>query len=161
MRKTLLAFTMVSLMVLVAGTVAEAAQSENVSIAVRVAPALSVSLSSGSIDLGSVTAGSTTVTSDALTVTNNGSGVAEVFTLSHSSAGDWTSGTTAGDETYVLNAAFADTAAGATWAHVNSVISGSTAYDASQKLWFQFKAPISTDSTAQQSITVTVNAQLP
>jgi len=151
-------------MVLVAGTVAEAAQSEDVTITVAVTPTLSVSLSSDNIALGSVASGSTTETSEAIVVTNNGTGVAEVFSLSHSSTGDWTSGTTAGDETYALNAAFANTVAGATWAHVDLVVSDSTAYNGTQNLWFQFNAPTSTTSTAstaQQSITVTVNAQLP
>lgn len=160
MKKALLVFAICSVVLLMAA-VAEAAQSEQITITVAVAPNLSVELSSSSVALGTVAIGSTTVSSEPIVVRNNGTGVAEVFSLSHSSSGDWTSGITAGDETYVLNAAFAESTAGASFAQVDSVVSNSVSYDGTENLWFQFMAPTSTATTDAQSITVTVNAQLP
>lgn len=161
MKRTIIACTILSLMLLVAAVEADAAQSEDITITVTATPALSVSVSSNSLALGSVALGSTTVSSPAIIVTNDGSGAAEVFTLSHSTSDDWTSGTTPGDETFVLNAAFADDVGSATWAHIDSVVSDSVVYNGAENLWFQFMAPTSSAFTTEQSISVTVTAQLP
>lgn len=162
MRKILIAFTIAAFAVLVTtGFQIEAAQTEDITITVSMASTLSVNLSSSSIALGAVAAGSTTETSKAIVVSNNGSGQAEVFSLSHSTSGDWTSGTTPGANTFVLNAAFAENVEYASWRQVDSAVSDSVAYGNSRNLWFQFLAPTSSASTAEQSITVTVNAQLP
>lgn len=161
MKKIFLVFSIILALLAMQASESQAAQSENVSITVTVAPSLSLSLSGSSIALGAVTTGSTTETSEAIIVENTGSGVAERFSLSHSTSGDWTSGTTPGAETFVLNAAFVDTVAGATWAHADSVISGNVVHGSREKLWFQFNAPTATSSTSEQTITITVNAQLP
>lgn len=162
MRKAISILAVASLMLLM-GALSEAiaAQSGQITITVSVSPNLSVELSGNSVALGTVAVGSTTVSSQPVVVKNNGSGIAEVYTLSHSTLGDWTSGTTPGVETFVLNAAFADSVAGASWAHINSVVSDSVPYDGTRKLWFQFKAPTSTATANEQSIAVTVTAQLP
>lgn len=162
MRKVISILAAASLMLLM-GALSEAmaAQSEQVTITVSVSSKLSVELSGNNVALGTVAAGSTTVSSQPVIVRNNGSGIAEVYTLSHSTSGDWTSATTPEAETFVLNAAFAESSAGASFAHVDSVVSDSVPYDATRKLWFEFKAPTSTATANEQSIAVTVTAQLP
>jgi len=139
----------------------EAGQSENVDITVTVTPSLSVSLSGSALALGTVAVASTTESGTAIVVENNSSGVAERFSLAHSTSGDWTSGTTPGAETFALNVAFAETIGGASWTQVDLVVSGSVDHNGTANLWFQFKAPTTTSATAEQTINVTVNAQLP
>ena len=158
MKRITLVIAIASLMLLLVGAgESQAAPSENITITVAVTPGLSISLSNNNVSLGSVDAGDTKESGSAVVVTNNGSGVAEVFTLSHAYAGSWTSGTTQGDETFVLNANFD----GGSWTHVNSLVSGSVPSGGTKDLWFQFLAPSSTVTTDQQSMTVTVSAQLP
>ncbi|MFC1631262.1 hypothetical protein ACFL1I_04545 [Candidatus Omnitrophota bacterium] len=158
MKKGLL---MLAIAALAFSGVAEAAPSESVAITVSVVANLSVTLSSNTVALGAVSPGSTTVSSSAITATNDGSGLAEVFSLSHSTSGAWTTGAAPGAETYVLNAAFAADPAGATWTRVDSVVSGTVDNGGSEDLWFQFQAPTTTAATDSQSINVTVTAQLP
>ena len=159
MNKILRAFAVVALLAMAAWQ-AEAAQNEDITITVSMASTLSVSLSGNSIALGAVAPGSTTISSPAIVVTNDGSGQAEVFSHSHSTSGDWTSSTTTpGADTFVLNAIFRADAPG--FVHVDSAVSDSVAYGDSRSLDFQFLAPTSSASTAEQAITVTVTAQLP
>ncbi len=156
---------------------AYAASSDTVAIKVTVTPALSVSITENTLALGSVVAGSATVSAAALTVTNDGSGVNETYSLSVANPSGWTaSQTAAGSETYVLNAAFSNLVTGITWGEANDalstapVVSTTTRFAGDQtgaavprsavrKLWFQFKAPTATTVSAEQSIVLTVTAQ--
>jgi len=156
MKKTLLALTVAVFLMTVAITGVQAAQSGNITITVSVVPTLSVELSGSSIALGAVAVGSTTE-SGVITVKNNGSGAAEKFTLSLAYDGPWTSGTSAGDETFALKAAFGTDS----WSAVDAAVSDSVAYNQTEELKFQFKAPTSTTVTSQQAFTATVTAQLP
>jgi hypothetical protein len=89
----------------------------------------------------------------------------------------WTaSQTAAGVEIYVLNAAFDADGTGITWNNANHALSTtpvpcsatkfaadqtgvSVAYNATRKLWFQFKAPTATTIGTEQGIVVTITAQ--
>ena len=156
---------------------ANAASSDSVAIKVTITPSISVNITEGALALGSVVAGSTTVSATAITVTNDGSGVNETYSLSLTNPSGWTaSQTAAGSETYVLNAAFSNLATGITWSEANDALSTTpvvstatkfagdqtgvnVAYNAVRKLWFQFKAPTATSVSAEQSIVLTVTAQ--
>lgn len=154
-----------------------AASSDSVAVKVTITPSISVSITEDSLSLGSVDAGATKISTSAVTVTNNGSGVNETYSLSLANPSGWTaSQAAAGVETYVLDAAFSASVSGITWSETNHalsttpVVSSSTKfagdqtgtnvpYNATRKLWFQFKAPTATSVSAEQSIVVTVTAQ--
>lgn len=157
---------------------AEAAPTDSLAVKVTVTPSISVSITEGTLMLGSVAAGGTKVSATAVTVTNDGSGVNETYSLSLANpAGTWTASQDApGVEVYVLNAAFSDNVSGITWNVTNHALSTSAVvcsatkfagdqtgisvpYNATRKLWFQFKAPTATTVSAEQDIVVTVTAQ--
>lgn len=154
----------------------EAAQSDSITVRVTVSPSISISISEDALLLGSVAAGSATVSASAITVTNNGSGVNETYSLSLVNPSGWTaSQTTNGQETYVLNAAFDADGAGITWDEDKHALSTTATacsaskfagdqtavavpYNATRKLWFQFKAPTATAVNTEQGMVVTVTA---
>lgn len=155
---------------------AEAGLSDTVAVKVTVTPSISVSITEDTLALGSVAAGATKVSATAVTVTNNGSGVSEIYSLSLTNPGSWTASQTApGVETYVLNAAFSSAVGGITWDEANHALSTTAVassgskfagdqtginvpYNATRKLWFQFKAPTATTVSTEQDIVVTVTA---
>ena len=153
-----------------------AAQSDSVAIKVTITPAISVSITEDALALGSLVAGQTKVSATAVTVTNDGSGVNETYSLSLANPSGWTAGSAPGTETYVLNAAFSNNVTGITWdpaqdALSTSVVAASATkfagdytgaavpYNGVRKLWFQFKAPTATTVGTEQSIAVTITAQ--
>lgn len=156
---------------------AEAAQADTVAVKVTVTPSISVSITEDTLLLGSIAAGQTTLSATGVTVTNNGSGVNETYSLSLADPSGWTaSQTAAGVETYVLNAAFDADGAGISWSNANHALSTgvtpctaskfagdqtgvSVPYNTTKTLWFQFKAPTATSVGTEQSIAVTVTAQ--
>lgn len=156
---------------------AEAGQSDAVAVRVTVTPSLSVSITETALTIGSVVAGITSVSTAGVTVTNDGSGVNETYSLSLTNPAGWTaSQTAAGVETYVLNAAFDSDGIGITWSNTNHALSTtptassatkfsgdqtgvSVPFNAIRKLWFQFKAPTATTVGTEQSIAVTITAQ--
>ena len=156
---------------------AHAASSASVAVKVTITPAISVTITESSLVLGSVSAGGTVVSPSGVTVTNNGSGIKETYSLSLVNPSGWTaSQSAAGSETYVLNAAFSNAVSGITWAEANHALSTtpvvssttkfagdqtgvSVPYNTTRKLWFEFNAPTATAATAEQSITVIVTAQ--
>lgn len=155
---------------------AQAAGSDTVAVKVTILASLSVDITETELNLGSVDAGTTTVSSAGVTVTNTGSGVAETYSLSLTDPSGWTASQSAPDvETYVLNAAF-DSDGSLTWDVTNHALSTtpvactgtkfagdqtgvSVPYGGVRKLWFQFMAPTATSLTSEQSITITVTAQ--
>jgi hypothetical protein len=156
---------------------AEAAQSDTFAIKVTVAPSISVNIAEDTLSLGSISAGGVKVSTAAVTVTNNGSGVNETYSLSLANPAGWTaSQTAAGADTYVLDAVFDADGTGITWSDANQALSitptvcsaskfagdqtgVSVPYSSARKLWFQFKAPTATAVSAEQSIVITVTAQ--
>lgn len=158
--------------------IAEAAQSDTLLVKVRITPSISVSITESELVLGDVSAGAIKLSTAGVTVANDGSGVAETYSLSLGNPSGWTaSQTAAGVDTYVLNAAFSSgVAGGITWNNAEHALSTtpvassatkfagdqtgvSVPYNAVRKLWFQFKAPTATPIGTEQSITVTVTAQ--
>ena len=135
---------------------------------------LSVS-ATGPIAFGTVLASSTTVSSAASTVTNDGN-VTETYDLKLTNPGGWTATSAApGAETYRLSAQFNAAAPTAVSFAANhdlttadqtssaTIFAGdqtglSVAAAATRSLWFKFEAPTSTTVTTQQTITVTVTA---
>lgn len=153
-----------------------AAQSDSVAVKVTISPAISVSIAEDTLALGSLAAGATRVSTTAVTVTNDGSGISETYSLSLTNPAGWTAALAPGAETYVLNAAFSNNVAGITWDPANHALSTSAVaassskfagdqtgagvpYNGVRKLWFQFKAPTATTVSAEQSIAVTITAQ--
>lgn len=172
----LVALALVALFVCALAPKAEAASSDTVAVRVTVTPSISVSITEDTLSFGSVAAGSTTVSATGVTVTNNGSGVNETYSLSLTNPSGWTASTTQGNETYVLNAGFSSVIGGITWSAANHALSTtpvvstatkfagdqtgvSVPYNTARKLWFQFKAPNATNVGTEQSIVVTVTAQ--
>lgn len=153
-----------------------AAESDSVLVKVTILSSLAVEISEAELNLGSVNVGSATASSQGVTVTNAGSGIAETYSLNLTNPSGWTvSQTAAGAETYVLNAAF-DTDGSLTWDTANHALSAtpvastvakfagdqtgiSVPYNATRKLWFQFLSPTATSLTGEQNITVTITAQ--
>jgi len=151
---------------------------DTVAVKVTVTPSISVSVTEDALTLESVAAGSATVSASAVTITNNGSGVDETYSLSLSNPSGWTASQTApGVETYVLNAAFSNVVGGIIWSETNHALFTSAVvcsaskfagdqtgvgvpYNATRKLWFQFKAPTATTVGIEQDIVVTVTAQV-
>ncbi len=174
--RILVALSLVTLMCPIMSK-AYAAPSDTVAIKVTITPSISVSITEDTLTLGSVVAGSATVSATGVTVTNNGSGVNETYSLSLTNPSGWTaSQTAAGSETYVLNAAFSNLVTGITWGEANDALSTTpvvstaakfagdqtgvgVARNAARKLWFQFKAPTTTSVSTEQSIVLTVTAQ--
>ncbi len=156
---------------------AQAAQTETIAVKVTVSPSISISVSSSSISLGLLSAGATKVSTSAITVTNNGTGVNETYSLSLTNPTGWTaSQTAAGAEIYALCAAFSNVDTGIVWGMTNHALSTipvacsttkfagdqngvAVAYNATRKLWFQFKAPTSTVVNTEQNISVVITAQ--
>jgi len=172
MRKVLLGL----LMAVMCMGLAHAASSDTIAVKVTIIASLSVDITESELSLGSVNVGTTTASPTAITVTNNGSGVAETYSLSLTNPSGWTaSQTAAGSEAYVLNAAF-NSDDSVTWdnaAHALSVApvvstadkfagdqtGAAVPHGAVRNLWFQFLSPTATGVTDEQSITVTVTAQ--
>ncbi len=170
-------FLAVAFMVCGACQPARAASSASVAVKVTVTPAISVTITESSLVLGSVSAGGTVVSPSAVTVTNNGSGINETYSLSLVNPSGWTaSQSAAGSETYILDAAFSSAVSGITWSQTNhalsttAVVSSSTKfagdqtgasvpYNTARKLWFKFFAPTATTASTEQSIAVIVTAQ--
>ena len=135
---------------------------------------LSVS-ATGPIAFGTVGVSSTTVSSAASTVTNDGN-VTETYDLKLTNPGGWTATSAApGSETYRLSAQFnvaAPTAVSFGASHdlttadqtsSGTIFAGdqtglSVAASAARSLWFKFEAPTSTSVSTEQTITVTVTA---
>lgn len=175
--KTMLKVLVIAGLFLLPVYIAEAGQSDSVTIKVRITPSISVNITETELSLGDVAAGGTKVSATAVTVTNDGSGVNETYSLSLTNPTGWTAVQDApAAEKYVLNAAFSDAVAGITWDNAKHALSttpvASTStkfagdqtgvnvpYNATRKLWFQFKAPTATSVSDEQSIVVTVTAQ--
>lgn len=137
---------------------------------------LSVEIKEDSYNFGLVGLGSETQSGNSLTVTNLGT--AATYSLNLISPPSWTaSQTAAGDETFVLNAAFNSTST-ISWNISNHALS-TTAIPCSltqfagdqngmnvpsaevRNLWLQFLAPITSVIDTQQAIQVIVTAQSP
>jgi hypothetical protein len=162
-----------------ASTASYGAQSDSLTVKVTVTPSLSVSIAETELALGQVAAGGTSLSTTGVTVTNDGSGINETYALSLTNPAGWTaSQTAAANETYVLNAAFDADGSAITWDNANQALSTTAVacsatkfagdqtgvnvpYNATRKLWFQFKAPTATTVGTEQGIAVTITAQTP
>lgn len=156
---------------------AQAASSDSVAVKVTISPSISVNITEENLSLGSVVAGAIKVSTSAVTVTNNGSGITETYSLSLTNPAGWTASQAAtAAETYVLNAAFDADGSAITWSEANHALSTiatpcsvtkfagdqtglSVPYNAVRKLWFQFKAPIATSVGTEQNIVINITAQ--
>ena len=139
---------------------------------------VSVSVTSGSpVAFGIVAASSTTRSTVAAVLANDGN-VAETYSLSLTDPTDWTfHATTPGVDVYVLSAMFSTAAPGAAFGAEDALTDtpaactaakfGNTAAAESglvvpeseaRNLWLEFKAPTTTSSYAQKTITVTITA---
>jgi len=181
-----LVVVMVSMALLsLAAPKAEADNPVNFNVTVNVVHTLSVSYEVADVtDYATLDAnigGAAVETAGGITITNDGSGANETYSLSLANPGGWTaSDTAAGADTYVLNAAFDSTDGPTAWNVANHtlttspVASGDTGgkfagddqtglnvpYDATRELWFQLIPPTSTTQTGTKSITITITAGL-
>lgn len=167
-------FAVVILMLVAGASVVKAANPATINVTVTVQN-LSVS-ASGPIAFGIVVAGSTTISSGASTVTNDGN-TTETFSLNLTNPAGWTAVQAApGSEQYCLSALFntAQPVSGdLSYANhaltTSSVASSATKFAgdqtglsvataASRDLWFKFEAPTTTTVTTSQTIVVTITA---
>ncbi len=139
---------------------------------------LSVSISPDAWSIGDVAIAEikTMAGADKITVTNDGQ-LTSKYSLNAVNPAGWSASTTAaGDETYLVNAAFDSDGAGITWSAANHAISTTaaaatatkfagdqqgTGVAASQtrRLFLQFHAPTKTAITSQQNIEVIITAE--
>lgn len=150
--------------------------SDTIAVKVTIAPSLSVNIADDALALGSMAIGETKVSASGITVTNDGSGITETYSLSLTNPSGWTAAQAPGSETYALSAAFSDSVSGISWNAANHAISTSSvaasstkfagdqtganvAYNEGRKLWFKFEAPTATTVQTEQSIIVTITAQ--
>ncbi len=154
-----------------------AATSDSVTVKVTIAPSISVNITESTLALGSVNTGATKASTSAVTVTNDGSGINETYSVSLTNPSDWTAvQDAAGVEKYILNAVFDSDGSSITWSEANHALSTTATaasttkfaadqtgvnvpYNSARKLWFQFKAPTATTVSTEQSIVVTITAQ--
>jgi hypothetical protein len=133
-----------------------------VQVTVTISKTLSIAVTGGPIDFGSLGVGETAVSATAVSVTNDGSGADETVTLTVTDpvpGPNWTQGTP-GNEVYRISfqAAATQPAAGdANWklpADYSEVLS----YDETDSVWIKLETPTVTAITAPQSMTVTFTA---
>ena len=184
MRKTLIGLLV---LMMVSGFVAlgHAAPDNPVSVTVRVTitSALEITVVSGElIDFGSMAPGAVASIDDTPTVIkNSGSGVDQTYKMYADSPSGWTAGSSAANNTYVLQALFNGslptsgnfgsedtlgedsgneiTADGTTVLTIDGSYSGlSVAYDAERTIWYKFQPPATSSLTGTQNITVTITA---
>jgi hypothetical protein len=166
--------TVLALALLVPASQAFAAVSDTVSITVTISATVSVDIAEGSYDFGSLAIGATQTSASSLTLTNDGSGIDETYSLNCSDTADWTAGSSPAADTFVLSAQF-NSVAPASFDAVNDVLSttpvaasgtlfagdetgASVPYNEVRNLWLQIQTPTTTAATAQQAITLTVTA---
>lgn len=128
----------------------------------------------GTIAFGTVVAGQSVVSANAVSVRNAGTGNA-TFKLQLTDPAGWTSSIAAGANQYVLNGALASATNQITWSEADhnltttSIACTETRYagdqngvgvaaNATRSLWLQFKAPTVVSSEAARTIAVTVTA---
>lgn len=184
--KKLITITVLAGLFLLPAYIAQAALSDSLTVRVKIAPSISVNITETELPIGDVAAGiaagSVTPSATGVTVTNNGSGVAETYSLSLTDpALKWKAvitdaARTAEAEKYILNTAFATGKDKVTWDDAKHALSTiptpctatkfagdqngvAVPYNTPKTLWFQFKAPIATEVGTEQGITVTVTAQ--
>lgn len=161
---------------------AEAAQTDSLTLKVRVTPSISVSITETELVLGDVAAGGIKVSTAGVTVTNDGSGANETYSLSLTNPASptplgWTAVQDTPDvEKYILNAAFDADGTNVDWDNAKHALSTAPTpcsatkfagdqnglavpYNSPRLLWFQFQAPTATNITLEQGIVVTVTAQ--
>lgn len=172
-RTSLLAIAaLVALALLVPTSQTLAAQSDTISVTVTISATVSVAVTEGSYDFGSLSAGATALSSP-LTVTNDGSGIDETYSLSCSDTANWTVGAAAAADVFVLSAQFSsitpisfdgdDALSTTPVAASGTAFAGDTTganvpYNEVRALWLQIQTPTSTAAAGQQTITLTVTA---
>ena len=164
-----------ALALLVPASKAFAASSDTVSVTVTISATISVTITEGPIDFGPLSVGATAISSGALIVTNDGSGIAETYSLSCSNTAAWDAAATASADHFVLSAQF-NSDQPTSFDAVNDVLSNtpvaatatkfagnetgvSVAHNAERDLWLEIQTPTTTAATAQQTITLTVSAE--
>ncbi len=160
---------------------AYAASSGSVTVTVTIQN-VSVSLSATGWDIGTIDAGQTVQMSETsdITVTNNGN-VSESFTLMLTNPTNWTAGSAAGSDVYVMKGLFVGASdaptppdfgaddvittssqtASATILGAFPTTGNNVPALSSVDLWLQFTAPTSTNVITEQSIVITVGATVP
>jgi hypothetical protein len=166
--------TVLALSLLMPASQAFAAPTDTVSITVTISATVSVDIAEASYDFGSLSIGATQISATSLTLTNDGSGIDETYSLSCSDTADWTAGSGAAADTFVLSAQF-NSVAPVSFDAVNDVLSTtpvaasgtlfagdetgvSVPYNDVRNLWLQIQTPTTTAATGQQAITLTVTA---
>jgi len=181
MKKTLIGLLA---LVMVSGFVAlaQAANPETVIVRVTITTAMGIELVSGGlIDFGPMDAGAdAVVVSSSTVIRNDGTGASQTYKMSADHlAGDWTAGSEATHNTYVLQAAFhgdqpaagdfdakdnilvedTDKFASDTALTIDATQTGANvAWDESRSIWYKFQPPSSSSVTGPQDITVTITA---
>ena len=137
-----------------------AANPATTQVTVTISKTLSIVITGGPLDFGTLGVGTTAVSAGAISVKNDGSGADETMKLTVGDPTGWTQGTPA-SEVYRVSFQFKDTkptAGDANW-KLPAAIAETLAYDATGKLWAKLETPTSTAKTAKQTITLTITAE--
>jgi len=157
MMKKILSIIAIAALILSTATFGYSAPSGVVNVTVTIEKTLSIDITGGPIDLGTLGVGETAVSASAINIANDGSGAEETLTLSVSDPAGWTQGTP-GVETYRISFQFSADGQGATWLDAGSV-SESLSYNETKNLWIQLETPTATSVVTQQTIPVTITAE--
>jgi len=151
---------------------------ESFNVTVSIAEDAGISISGGSIDFGQMSVGSEATSDSPVTVTNDGSGSNQTYSLNLTNPSGWTAVTAEpAIDQYRLQAAF-DADGTLTWTPANHALTtaavtstgtkfagsetadtgAGVVYAATRKLWLRLKTPSKTASTSEKTIAVTITA---
>lgn len=131
-----------------------------VNVTVTIQQSISVEITGGPIDFGSMGVGEAAVSLGSISVLNNGSGIDETITVSFTDPAGWTHGVP-GENIYRLSFQFSASqppADDANWRDAG-LVSEEIAYNAAKTLWIKLETPTATGITSQQTIPVTITAE--
>ncbi|MFC1624617.1 hypothetical protein ACFL28_04825 [Candidatus Omnitrophota bacterium] len=178
MEKHLRTIIATAVLILALSSTAGAGESETFDVTVSITASASISVTGGPINFGTMGVGSTDVSSSAITVTNDGSGSDQTYSVALVDPSGWTAVTAApGFDEYRLSAAFDADGASITWSPTNHALTTtSTAssaskfagdqsgtavpYNETRSLYLQLETPSATASPSAKTIQVSITASV-
>jgi len=150
---------------------------ESFNVTVSISTAASITVTGGPVSFGTMSTGSSLVSSSPVTVKNTGSGSSQTYSLSLSNPAGWSAVTTTpGFNEYRLSGAF-DADGTLTWDLANHALTTSSVassaakfagdetgigvpYNADRHLYLKMETPSGTSSPSQKTIQVTITAAI-
>ncbi len=157
--KKVLSILAIAVLIMSNAAVCNAGPTETVNVTVTIEQSVSIEVTGGPIGFGTLGVSDTAVSSSAMAVRNDGSGIGETITLAVVNPTGWTQGVP-GEETYRISFQFAETqplADDPGWQNEGG-ISELLSYDETKNLWVKLETPTATGATAEQTAQVTITA---